>query len=86
MTKRTYTFSPTDHVVCRLSDCPLAVTGLHQLFYPTLLNYQINLRLIYSNQCSKDEKSKFYQSSKPVVYACGFTNSQRYTQSIIRVS
>ncbi len=86
MPKRTYTFHSTDHAVCRHSDCPLADKCLQQLAYPTFLDCQTYLSLINPNLCSKDEKFKFFLYSKPVVYACGFTNSQRYTQSIIRVS
>jgi len=77
MPKRTYTSLPTDYPVCRHADCPLAATCLHQLAYPTLLGSQTILRLINPNQCSKDDKCKFYRDSNPVMYARGFTNFQK---------
>ena len=86
MTKRTYTSIPTNHAECKHYDCSLKAKCLQQLAYPTFLDCQTYLRLINPNLCSKDKKYKFFQYSKPVVYACGFTNSQRYTQSIIRIS
>lgn len=74
MPERTYTFLPTGYAVCGQADCSLPTACLHQLVYPTLLDCQTYLRLINPNQCSKDEKCKFYQDSKPVMYAPVDTN------------
>ena len=77
MPKKTYTSVPTGYSVCSHTDCPQAATCLHQLAYTALLKTANYLDLINPTKCSKDEKCKFYRTSKPMIYARGFTNFQK---------
>lgn len=74
MPKKTKTGIPLKYPVCQYSDCPQAATCLHQLVYPDLMEAEIILQLINPKKCTKDETCEFYRDSRPVKYACGFTN------------
>lgn len=46
MPKKFYTPIPTNYPVCEHSDCPMAVTCLHQIVYATMLENKGYIHLI----------------------------------------
>ncbi len=76
MAKRIYRTMPQDYTVCEHTDCPLAATCLHQQAYSKLIVDRTILNLINPRKCTKDSNCKYFRDSKPVAYACGFTNFQ----------
>lgn len=77
MPKKLYKSIPKNYPVCQHSDCPMAVTCLHQLPYTALLENEEYLHLINPKKCSKDETCKYYRGNQPVMYARGCTNFQK---------
>lgn len=77
MPKKNYPTLPKDYTVCICEGCTMAATCLHQVAYPILQESETILELINPKMCTKDNKCKFYRDSRPVTYACGFTNFQK---------
>ena len=65
MPKKFYTSIPTNYPVCEHSDCPMAVTCLHQIVYATMLKNKEYIHLITPNRCSKNETCSYYRDNKP---------------------
>ena len=77
MPKKFYTSIPSGYAVCQHCDCQMAETCLHQKVYPVMLEKNDILSVVNPNKCSKDAKCKFFRSSKPITYACGFAHIQK---------
>ena len=77
MPKKVYTSVPPGYPVCVCTDCPMAVTCLHQFAYKKTTEKTVLLHIVNPKRCSKDAKCEFYRDTKPVTYARGFTNFQK---------
>lgn len=77
MARKNYTTLPADYAVCMHEDCPMAASCLHRLAFATLQESETYLQLINPKKCTKTAECKFYRSSEPVRYACGFTGFQK---------
>ena len=77
MSKKDYTSMPAQFSVCIHADCPMAATCLRQISYEEIVKTYEYIDIVNPVMCLKDKNCKYYRSSKPELYARGFTKFQK---------